>query len=125
MVMPTYLEIDSSFSSVPSGGLLLALDYAAVASSIDNILRTMRGERVMLPEFGSDIDGVLFDNIDEMMADRISDSIKESITVWDPRVTVVGVTMTPNYDSHYMEVQVQFRILGIQQTFTYIGTIQQ
>lgn len=121
--MSVYREIDSLFTASPTGGLQLALDYQAVVSSIDNILRTFPGERVMLPTFGSDIGNILFANIDDMLADQISDEIKIAINTWDPRVQVIAVDITPNPDYHFLSVKVSFKILGIDAVYNYQGSL--
>jgi phage baseplate assembly protein W len=121
--MATWREIDSKFVGTPKGGLLLALDFQAVVSSIDNILRTRKGERVMLPEFGSDLGDILFENIDDTFAEHITDSIKQAIETWDPRVTVSSIRIQPNYDQHYMAVFLQFTIKGITTSYTYEGKL--
>ena len=123
--MSVFSEIDSKFIWIPVSGLLLALDYDAVKSSIDNILRTNKGERVMLPAFGSDLTGVLWETIDDTVADLLSDQIKDAITTWDPRVTINSIVLTPDYDNHLMKVSLAFQIVGIVSPYTYEGVLQQ
>ena len=123
--MSVYIEINEQFIPADSGGLLLVLDYEAVKSSIDNILRTSKGERVMLPEFGSGLGNILFDTIDANIADSLADEIKEAINTWDPRVIVKSINIKPDVDQHYMGVFIEFQIAGITTPYTYSGTLNQ
>ncbi len=60
-------------------------------SSLLNILGTFKGERVMLPEFGSNLARLLFEPNDVMFRNRIQEEVVESLQRWDPNLQVVSV----------------------------------
>tara|TARA_Y100000361_G_scaffold148707_1_gene161950 strand:+ start:451 stop:951 length:501 start_codon:yes stop_codon:yes gene_type:complete len=54
--------------------------------NIKNLILTMKGERPMLPTFGTEIYSVLFEQDDGTMSTRIEESILEALKIWLPFV---------------------------------------
>lgn len=59
--------------------------------SIMMILSTVPGERVMLPEFGSNLHTLLFEPNDEILQQQVIDETRGALARWDPNLRVVGV----------------------------------
>ncbi len=61
-----------------------------VYSNLKNLLLTAKGERYMLPTFGTDIRTLLFENIstEEEFFDSLKNEIRSSITEWMPYLVV-------------------------------------
>jgi phage baseplate assembly protein W len=95
-----------------SGDVKVVENVASVMGSIDNILRTRKGERVMLPEFGSNLSSIVFENIDDTLMKFIAHEVKESIERWDDRVSVEQVRAETDPDKAYVSIVVKFRIRG-------------
>ena len=57
-------------------------------SNIRNLLLTQKGERVFQPEFGTNLRGLLFEQITNQTIDKINDTIIEAIKNWLPYVIV-------------------------------------
>ena len=62
--------------------------------------------------FGSRISNSLFENVDEISASIIRDEIRNSITNYEPRVELIDVQTTPDYDNASFDVLIQYRIIG-------------
>lgn len=60
----------------------------AVKESIQNILRTMFGERFFNVEFGSGFSSALFEPLDKTSVSSYKNSIISAISRWEPRVEV-------------------------------------
>ena len=54
--------------------------------NIKNLLLTMKGERLMLPTFGTDIYSLLFEQDDGTLSEKIEESILEALKIWLPFV---------------------------------------
>jgi hypothetical protein len=65
-----------------------------VASSIHIILHTKFGERVMRNEFGSNIYDLLFEPLNENMKTFMASTLKDSLTINEPRITIKKLTLT-------------------------------
>jgi len=103
-----------SFETNPLNDDLIALkNTTAIARSIRNIVFTRPGEKFFEPNFGSKITESLFENIDEVSALAIRDEIDFSIREFEPRVEVVRVRVTPDFENNEMNATIVYRIVGI------------
>lgn len=84
----------------------------AIINSIKNIVLTNHYEKPFNPDFGSNVRKLLFENLDIITASAIEREITQTITNFEPRVKVVGVTATPSLDNNAFDVQMQFYILN-------------
>lgn len=62
-----------------------------IKSNIKSLLLTQKGERVMQPNFGSDLRKCLFEPITANLDFVIEDSITEAINTWMPYVTIESI----------------------------------
>lgn len=127
--MPVPIEIWSdlhqSITSDAQGNLRKVINIDSVRTSIDNILGTARGERVFLPEFAIGLRGMVFEPISPSLVNRLSNEIKSSIEIWDPRVTVIGTDFKEDTDNNYVEITIRFNIKGYTENFSTSTVITQ
>ena len=108
-----FKDISMSFQVNPLNLDLIALkNEAAIARSVRNIVFTLPGEKFFDSNFGSRISNSLFENVDEISASIIRDEIRNSITNYEPRVELIDVQTTPDYDNASFDVLIQYRIIG-------------
>ena len=113
-VKQEFKDISMSFQTNPLNDDLIALkNSSAIARSIRNIVFTQPGEKFFNPNFGSRVSESLFDNIDNTSADVIRDQIRSSIRNFEPRVNLLRVVVTPNFDENEMNVKITYEIIGI------------
>jgi len=67
-------------------------DEDVLRSSIIWILLTRKNERVMLPEFGSDIPDAVFELNDDTLLASLTASANEAIGRWDDRIEITDFT---------------------------------
>ena len=102
-----------SFQVNPLNNDLIALkNETSIARSIRNIVFTFPGEKFFDPDFGSNVTRSLFENIDDITAVTIQDEIENSIRNYEPRVSLVSVEATPDYDNNGFNVVIVYRIVG-------------
>lgn len=101
------------------GGLKKVVNVEAVMTSIDNILGTRAGERVMLPDFASNFGNMVFEPMNQTLMNFVAREIKDVIEKWDNRPEVINVNYFHNPDENKMQVDVAFRIRGYQQVFNF------
>ncbi len=85
----------------------------AISRSIQNLVFTIPGEKFFNQNLGSRISNSLFDNIDDVSASIIQDEIKNTIENYEPRVDLISVDVSPNYDNNEFNVTVRYYIIGI------------
>ena len=85
----------------------------AIARSVQNLVLTINGERFFDPLIGSGVNRLLFENVDNFVADSIKTQIEISINNYEPRVELKSVEVTPNYDENKFDVVIVYIIVGI------------
>jgi phage baseplate assembly protein W len=75
-------------------GVSMLEQEADIASSLEILLSTRQGERVMLPQYGCNLDELLFENLDTRIKTLIADKIESAILYHEPRVTLENVDLT-------------------------------
>ena len=112
-------DLDYHLIQDSQGSLKKVENLDAVLTSIDNILRTRKGERCMLPEFGSDLTGVIFESMNPTVLKFVSRMVKQDIERWDDRVIVSNVSLYSDPDKGLITLTVLFLIKGYSQEFKY------
>lgn len=91
--------------------LQLVHKTANINQSINIILSTMRGERSMLPDFGSNLGWYLFKNIDATAQGEIIQSVKRSLLDHEPRIDVTDVSLMLSGDAEpSVEVMIAYSV---------------
>jgi phage baseplate assembly protein W len=105
----------------------LVSDLDSIYQSIGNILGTSLRSRFFLPEFGSAIEELLFEPMDELTVAALYDTIVIAIQKWEPRVDLdySKSSITPDYDKHTYYVSLTFTVRGLSDSdfYTYSGTL--
>jgi len=76
-------------------------------------LFTRRGERVMMPDFGTDLQDMIFEPNDPITQDRISSEI-QAVIDHDPRVELIRSVVDVDEDNHKISVEVLLRFIELE-----------
>lgn len=89
----------------------------AVVNSIKNLVSINEGEKFFRSDIGGNIRSLLFENIDELVADRIKKEIEYIIANYEPRVMqpLDNILVVPNYDLNAFTVILEFRVVNALQ----------
>ena len=85
----------------------------AVQNSIRNIFTWLPGERIINPEFGSNIRKMLYNGITPQTSEAIVAEIKHSISQWEPRVKVqkvVNVSDVTDTENNTIHIRIIYTI---------------
>lgn len=74
-------------------------DIELVKMDLLNHIYTRRGERVMMPTFGTRIPDMAFEPLDDITLDIIRNDLI-SVFNFDPRVEVLDLQVVPDYDNN-------------------------
>ena len=109
-----FKDLSASFQNNPLSNDLIGLkNENAIARSVRNLVQTIQGERPFQPVLGSNVQNLLFDNMDKLTASAIKQEIITTIENYEPRVELNDVIVDPNYDNNEFNVTVQYYIVGI------------
>ena len=84
-----------------------------VHDNLRNLILTIKGERPMLPTFGSDLYLLLFEQMyQDQLANSARQAIKSSVTEWMPFVDILGVKVTSDNDNNKVLIEIEYSIQG-------------
>jgi phage baseplate assembly protein W len=101
----------------PDGRVAWSVGDANVRESIQIILSTEGGERLMLPDFGGGLGTFLFEPNTVATRHRIEQAIASSLADWEPRVVVEGVTVDVDpADPQAAVATISYKLVATQQS---------
>ena len=82
-------------------------------SNLKNLLLTKKGERVLQPNFGSGLQDLLFEPIDDEFEGKLVDTVTEAVQTWLPYINIedIDVNMNDeNKDNNRVGVEIKFKV---------------
>ena len=77
--------------------------------NIINLLKTIPGERLGQPTFGSQLHSILFEPMNEDFSDILEDSIRSSLETWLPYINIKNIEITmPDYNINRVNISIDF-----------------
>ena len=90
--------------------LMVIYDTDCILHSLYEIFKTPKGARVLVPEFGTDLYKYIGTAITEVACISIKTSLEYDIKRWEPRVRVLGIQVTPEYDNSVIDIDIYIEI---------------
>ena len=115
-----YTDIDLSFIKHPLTGDISALkDEIAIKRSISHLILTNIGDKPWNPESVTNLNELLFENVNIVILDAIRSRIQFIIETGEPRIKILDITITPNEnDLNVIDVVIYFSIINLNREFT-------
>ena len=114
MASRAFKDINLSFKRHPvTNDVVTIRNEDAIKRSVKNIIFTILGEKPFEPNFGSVINESLFDLNTNLSEIRVSDEIRSSLLIYEPRIDNIDVNVTIEPDTNEMNCTVQYDITGI------------
>ena len=109
-----YSDLDLDFTRNPVTSDIVKLqDVDAVKRSVKNLIQTNHYERPFHPEIGSEVRGLLFENMTPLTALNLERKVIEVLTNFEPRAKIVNVIAQPQEDANRYHIQISFYVVGI------------
>lgn len=101
----------STKSYIKTGSLSLR-DLELVKEDILNHIWTRKGERVYMPDYGTDIADIIFEPLDNITVNRVKESLVEVIKQ-DPRVKLLSINVQPYYPKNTILATISLQYLEL------------
>ncbi|WP_439488099.1 GPW/gp25 family protein [Algoriphagus sp.] len=98
--------------SLESQQVRLAENEEDIQQSLVILLNTTLGERIMRPDYGANMEDLLFEALNVTTANMIANRIKQAILYHEPRVKTEDIDLRPNYNEGRIEVIVSYLIIA-------------
>ena len=109
-----FKDVSATFKINPINDDIIVIKNAnAIARSIRNLVFTVPGEKPFEPTLGSRVSQLLFENLDTLTASAIKSEIENTINSFEPRVNLLNVIVTPNFDDNEFNCNIEYEIIGI------------
>jgi hypothetical protein len=82
-----------------------------IKSNLINLLLTDKGERIMNPEFGTDLRKSLFENITNTNIELLRIKITEAIGIFIPEIYLGDITIDPDPDHNTLNLTINYRLV--------------
>jgi len=86
-------------------------DVDAVRTDLSLLLNTRKRERVMLPNFGLDLERLVFDNTGPLLRAKAFRQISDAVGNYEPRVRIQDLQVTE--DEYNVTIDLYYLILGL------------
>jgi phage baseplate assembly protein W len=114
-----YTDLDLNFNIHPvKKDINKSVDEMAVINSVKNLILTNHYERPFHPEIGSNIQKLLFENMDKVTASAIEREIQQVISNFEPRVIVNYISVSPDFDNNRFNIGMEFQIINRTEPIT-------
>src|SRR6476620_9463488 len=90
------------------GGVPFITGEEIIRQSIETILDTDPGERVMRPDFGCGLRRYLMEPNTAMTRAAMQREIDDALSQWEPRINVTGVAVTPGEEPSLVWIQISY-----------------
>lgn len=102
-------------------GVEMLEDEADIASSLQILLTTALGERTMLPQYGCNLDELVFESLDTRMKTLMADKVETAILYYEARIETESVLLD---DSRQLEgvilIEVTYRVKSTNSRFNFV-----
>lgn len=96
-------------------------EEADIASSLEILFSTTPGERVMLPQYGCNLDELVFESLDTRMKTLMADKVESAILYHEPRIELESVRLD---DTRELEgvvlIEVIYRVKTTNSRFNFV-----
>jgi phage baseplate assembly protein W len=104
-----------------AGAIAEAREEDKLRQSIEIILRTAPGERVMRPDFGCGIHDLVFDTINGAMIGRVASVVAGALATWEPRIDVLSVRpQQDTEDPTRLLIEINYRLRSSNSRFNLV-----
>lgn len=90
--------------------VLMSEGSTDIKESLEILLSTRPGERMMAPKYGCNLNVLLFEPLDISLENYVSDLIRDAIVLYEPRIDVEEVTFDNQSHKGLININIQYII---------------
>jgi len=110
-----YGDIDLTFNAKPDGDIFKKTAAASVKQAVKNLLLTNFNEKPFRPNFGGDLNNILFELADEDIEYDIEEQVIRAIENFEPRAKVLKVESNAILDRNEVKVKITFLVKNLNE----------
>lgn len=92
-----------------------------IAKGLEVLLGTAPGERVMLPDFGCNLEELLFENLDTTLKALMANKIESAILYYEPRIDVESIILNTQLELEgIIIIDITYRVRSTNSRFNFV-----
>ncbi len=102
-------------------GVEMLEQEADIASSLEVLLSTAQGERVMLPQYGCNLEELVFESLDTRMKTLMADKVETAILYHEPRIELESVRLDESRELEgVVLIEITYRVKSTNSRFNFV-----
>ena len=102
-------------------GVLMLEEEADIESSLEILLSTRLGERIMQPTYGCNLDNMVFESMDLTMLTYMRDLIRNAILYHEPRIELEKLEIdTSNQNEGLLLIVLYYKVRSTNSRYNYV-----
>ena len=102
-------------------GVEMLEQEADIASSLEILLSTIPGERVMLPQYGCNLEELVFESLDTRMKTLMADKVESAILYHEPRIELEKVQLDDSREQEgVVLIEIVYRVKATNSRFNFV-----
>jgi phage baseplate assembly protein W len=93
-------------------GIAMVDEVEDIKQSLIILLSTIKGERVMQPDYGANMEELLFEPLNVSFAKRMSVKIERAILFYEPRIKTDDINFNQDNENGLVEVRIDYTIIA-------------
>jgi len=110
--------------NLQTGAVELVSDYEDIHESLNILLSTSLGERVMQPKYGCNLNDYLFEPLSSSMIGYIKDRVQTAILFYEPRIIADKIDVTADSSFDLIEgrftISIEYTVPETNSRFNYV-----
>ena len=92
-----------------------------IAKGLEVLLGTTPGERVMLPDFGCNLEELVFESLDTTLKTLMADKIASAILYYEPRIDVESILLNTHLELEgVIIIDIFYRVRSTNSRFNFV-----
>lgn len=109
---PTFRKTDQSVQ--------MASGREDIEQSLEILLSTRVGERIMQPKYGCNLDRLIFEPLDSTLVTFVKDLVETAILYFEPRILVNKIGVEPVQNEGKLEINIDYTIAVTNTRYNYV-----
>ncbi len=93
-------------------GVQMVDEEEDIKQSLIILLSTIKGERVMQPDYGANMEDLLFEPLTVSFAQRMSGQIERAILFFEPRIKTDDISYNQDNENGLVEIRIDYTIVA-------------
>ena len=103
-----------------AGTAELVTGLTDIEQSLQILLRTELGERLMRPDYGCDLRELLFEQVDQALVAYVEDLVRTAILYHEPRIDLLSLDLSTDDNEGTITLVLEYRVRATNSRHNYV-----